>query len=414
MSTPRIRVPPLKSMGKTRGGQGRLPAPSDEAHKDKVQRTLDESSDDEMGGAEGLAAGGHQDPPGGDTAQPQLQAAMQELQTLVAALSARLAVAEGALEAAEGKNAGLVTRVGQLEELVVTLRGELAAHRRPMAEVQQFVADHKSTAILVTAHATMSAAQVVEACAFAAQAPAGALQVTLVAPVGKPFTVDCRVGLDGCMVGAVVQGGVSGAPAGGADSGVAVAGPGQSQGGASGGPLPRTVAAVARFPPGTPYQVQRQLWRVELSCQQGHRAMDGSFRLAGHSAFSGVYINEDLPLELRQERRAILSDPSFKQEKDGLKGDGKVLRWRQGLPWWKLRRDPDTHTHLHMFAITKERLARRKAATTGATPPPPSAPSPFPPPPPADVLAPTGPRADGASTSGTRPPSTEAPRPSPQ
>lgn len=404
-----IRVPLRKSVGRTGKGKVRLPSPSAGAHSDKSQTIITDTTatnDKDMGGgAEDLGSGGHQDPNVGDTALLE----QQDWRAQFAALAARLAVSEGRVE-------GLQLTVVQLQGEVAALREELAIYRGPVQEVQQFVSEQKTTAVLVTAHADMSISQVVEACAFAAQVPAGALQVTLVAPVGKPFTVDCKVGADGCLVGAVVAGSVSGMPVGGgAASGVA-AGPGQSQGGASGSPLPGPVSATARYPPGATYQAQRQLYKVELPCTQGHRALDGAFRLAGHPAFSGMYINEDLPLELRQERRAILADPSFQQEKEGLKGDGKVLRWRQGMPWWKLRRDPDTPTHLHMFAITKARQARRLAATTETYPSPPaqevhtalpaSIPSPSP-----GARAPPSSRPDGASTSGTRPPPSKVPLP---
>ena len=112
--------------------------------------------------------------------------------------------------------------------------------------------------------------------------------------------------------------GAGGSDAGGRDAGGSGggdgAGPGQQ------GEVPRPAMAT---------------WKLHARGVLAQRLTDYAGRLRGHGHWGNVFVNEDLPLQLRRRKATILKDEGFRRQKTQLVQAGKLIRWRQGLPFWQ-------------------------------------------------------------------------------
>ena len=88
-------------------------------------------------------------------------------------------------------------------------------------------------------------------------------------------------------------------------------------------------------PPGTPGSSCRQpahAFTVEVPKRFQYEALDGAHRLA-HLNYKNIYLGEHLEPAARKQRSLIVQHAAFRQKRKELLDKGKVIRWRNGLPF---------------------------------------------------------------------------------
>jgi len=124
--------------------------------------------------------------------------------------------------------------------------------------------------------------------------------------------------------------------------------------------------------PGRPAR-EVQTWRVRICTELGVRALDGGHHLAGVADFSGIFISEDLTQAERARKKAVVSSDSYKAQRESCRRDGKLVRWRRGLPYWLSRGQDPAHLLRQPFEVTKQHLPEPPATGGAARQQPPSA-----------------------------------------
>lgn len=84
-------------------------------------------------------------------------------------------------------------------------------------------------------------------------------------------------------------------------------------------------------------QQDRKLYKVTSRSRVTYGILDLAHRLKQKQGCGDIYVNESLLPAQRKIKQQLLASPAFKTEKEALHEGGKVIRWRNGLPYSVLK-----------------------------------------------------------------------------